>query len=212
MRDMADDILCLFGLNSEEAKKYDMVMERFESHFVKIRNKIFERAKFNQRCQREGDSVDNFITSLYCLSEHYGYGNLRDEMIRDRIVVGILNPRLSEQLQLDPDLKLETTITKVRQREVVSNHTKLFKGLSKFKRQYTIKLQANVKPFALTTPQRVPLPLLKKVKQELNRMESLGAIRRVEEPSMWCAGMVVVPKSNGSVRICLDLTKLNEGV
>ena len=106
MGDMADDILCSFGLNSEEAKKYDMVMEKFESHFVKIRKIIFKRATFNQRCQREGDSVDNFITSLYCLSEHYGYGNLRDEMIRDRIVVGILNPWLSEQLQLDPGKNL----------------------------------------------------------------------------------------------------------
>jgi hypothetical protein len=25
----------------------------------------------------------------------------------------------------------------------------------------------------------------------------------------WCAGMVVVPKSSGQVRICIDFTKLN---
>ena len=104
------------------------------------------------------------------------------------------------------------TVTDTYKDQVISNHPKLFRGLGKFKGQYTIKLQANVKPFALTTPRRVPLPLLKKVKQELNRMESLEVIRRVEEPTMWCAGMVVVPKRNGSVCICVDLTKLNEGV
>ena len=43
-------------------------------------------------------------------------------------------------------------------------------------------------------------------------MEKLGVIRKVEEPTPWCAGMVVVPKSNGKVRICVDLTKLNESV
>ena len=32
------------------------------------------------------------------------------------------------------------------------------------------------------------------------------------EPTDWCAGMVVVPKANGDVRICVDLTKLNECV
>ena len=31
----------------------------------------------------------SFITSLYCLAEHCGYGMLHDETIRDRIVVGL---------------------------------------------------------------------------------------------------------------------------
>ena len=48
-----------------------------------------------------------------------------------------------------------------------------------------------------------------KVKLELQRMEELGVIKRVEQPTDWCAGIVVVPKSNGTLRICVDLTKLN---
>lgn len=43
-------------------------------------------------------------------------------------------------------------------------------------------------------------------------MEQLGVISSVEEPTNWCAGMVVVLKANGYVRICVDLTKLNENV
>ena len=43
-------------------------------------------------------------------------------------------------------------------------------------------------------------------------MEKLGVIARVEQPTDWCAGMVVVPKAKGKVRICVDLTKLNESV
>ncbi|CAC5397533.1 unnamed protein product [Mytilus coruscus] len=43
-------------------------------------------------------------------------------------------------------------------------------------------------------------------------MEKLGVISKVDEPTEWCAGMVVVPKSNGVVRICIDFTKLNESV
>ena len=37
-------------------------------------------------------------------------------------------------------------------------------------------------------------------------------IRKVQEPTEWCSGIVVVPKPNGQVRICVDLTKLNESV
>ena len=43
-------------------------------------------------------------------------------------------------------------------------------------------------------------------------METLGVISKVEAPIQWCCGMVVVPKSNGAVRICVDLKPLNERV
>lgn len=88
----------------------------------------------------------------------------------------------------------------------------LFKGLGKLSGEYTIKLKEGAKPFALMTPRRVAIPLLPAVKKELKRMEELGVITRVEEPTEWCAGMVVVPKSEGKVRICVDLTKLNTSV
>jgi len=47
---------------------------------------------------------------------------------------------------------------------------------------------------------------------ELNHMEILGVISKVETPTPWCAGMAVVPKSSGEVRICMDLKPLNESV
>ena len=43
-------------------------------------------------------------------------------------------------------------------------------------------------------------------------MKQLGVIEKIEEPTEWCAGLVVVPKQSGKVRICVDLTKLNENV
>ena len=50
------------------------------------------------------------------------------------------------------------------------------------------------------------------VEKELNRMEFIGVISRIDEPSPWCAGMVVVPKPSGKVRICVDMKPLNENV
>ena len=70
MGDMADKILSSFGLSEEESGKYDTVKGRFEGYFVKQRNVIYERAKFNMRRQQKGESVDEFITSLYSLVEH----------------------------------------------------------------------------------------------------------------------------------------------
>ena len=94
----------------------------------------------------------------------------------------------------------------------VQQFPSLFQGLGKLQGEYSIKLQEGAKPYALSTPRRVPIPLIKSVKAELERMEKLGVIIRVSEPTDWCAGMVVVPKPNGQVRICVDLTRLNDSV
>ena len=51
-----------------------------------------------------------------------------------------------------------------------------------------------------------------KVKDKIERMEKLGVIRKVQQPTEWCAGMVTVPKPNRKVRICVYLTKLNENM
>lgn len=72
---------------------------------MKRRNPIFERAKFNQRRQEEGEPVDSFITALHCLAEHCGYGELHDEMIRDRLVVAyvmVVYRRGSKWMQTSP--------------------------------------------------------------------------------------------------------------
>ena len=75
----------------------------------------------------------------------------------------------------------------------MSKYPYLFKGLGKTPGEYHIHLKDDAKPFALSTPRRVALPLQPKVKKELQRMEQLGVISRVDDPSDWCAGMVVVP-------------------
>ena len=43
-------------------------------------------------------------------------------------------------------------------------------------------------------------------------MERMGVVNRVRQPTEWCSGMVVVPNTDGRVRICVDLTRLNESV
>ena len=49
MGDEGEDIIRSFHLAEADAKKYKTVKERFDGHFVKKRNVIYERARFNQR-------------------------------------------------------------------------------------------------------------------------------------------------------------------
>lgn len=121
------------------------------------------------------------------------------------VVRGLQRPLLGR-----PAIKALNTLRRLYEIEsvvdVCREFPKFFKGLGLFPGEYRICLKEGAIPFALSTPRRVPLPLMKAVKEELDRMLERGVISRVDGPTDWCAGMVVVPKpSSQRVCICVDL-------
>ncbi|XP_056000230.1 uncharacterized protein K02A2.6-like [Ostrea edulis] len=109
--------------DEEDAKKFAPVLMKFDDYFVPKRNIIHERAKFHQCRQNPGENVETFVRNLYEIAEHCDFKD-RDDQIRDRIVLGILDRELSEKLQLTADLKLEGAIERARQSEMVKSQIK----------------------------------------------------------------------------------------
>ena len=75
-----------------------------------------------------------------------------------------------------------------------------------------IRLRPDAQPYNLATPRRVSAPLMKSLKEELQRMETNDIITRVTAPTEWCSPIVVALKSNGKIRVCMDYKKLNKSV
>ena len=96
--------------------------------------------------------------------------------------------------------------------EVEAEYPRLFTGLGKLSTEYDIKIDPNAKPFSFHVPRRIPLPHMSKVKKELERLCELDVIIPVSEPTEWSAPIVVVPKSNNQVHMCVDLKQLNRAV
>ena len=126
--DEADNILSSLELSDDNKKSYDTVKTKLEGHFVQRKNIIYEHVRFNQQRQEEGKSIDSFITSLHCLVEYCGYQGLKNEMIRDQIIVGLRDPNLSMKLQMVPDLTLDKAITLARQSEAVQQQQSVVRG------------------------------------------------------------------------------------
>ena len=89
---------------------------------------------------------------------------------------------------------------------------RVFKGLGKLKNLLKIHLDETARSFSIATPRRLPLRTKQKVQEELKRLEKENIIRPVKMPTDWCTSIVAVLKNNGKVRLCVDFTKLNEGV
>ncbi|XP_074620875.1 uncharacterized protein LOC141879483 [Acropora palmata] len=123
----ANEIFKSFQL-TEEDQVYETAKQRFETHFVGRTNVIFERARFNKRVQGAQESVIDFIESLFTLAETCQFGTLKEELIRDRIVVGIRNAVLSQKLMQDDTLTLDKAVPS---KQSLQSITKSLKEMAK---------------------------------------------------------------------------------
>lgn len=127
MGEKAEEILVQMTSGSTSLLTLKAVTDKFTEYFSPKRNTIFERYKFNSRKQNIGESVDSFVTTLYSLAETCEYGVLKEELIRDRIVIGVRDMRTSERLQLMADLTLEKALNVARQAEIQAKEGKLLR-------------------------------------------------------------------------------------
>lgn len=89
-----------------------------KDYFIPRRNIMFKRFKFNSQVQQQDELVDAFIPDVHAKADQCAFGNFKDELIHDRIVVAILDAKLSGRLQLKQNLLLQETITAAKQAEI----------------------------------------------------------------------------------------------
>ena len=93
--------------------------------------------------------------------------------------------------------------------EVLKEYSDVFQGTGKLKGQYKLEIEENAKP-VVHPPRRVPVALKGKLKRELERLQSLGIIEKVIEPTPWVSSLVIVQKPNRQIRVCLDPRDFNK--
>ena len=156
-------------------------------------------------CKHKLCCLGNFTAKLY----------VDDKVITELIYVAkdlkrtVLGRDAAEKLKLVN--RVDTVSSDDYKTKIASKHPKLFTGLGQMKETYTITLKEDAKPFAISVPRKLPL-LYHKTKDKLDRMLETGVISPVAQPTDWCAPMVVTPKSNGMVKVCVDLSRLNDFV
>ena len=59
---------------------------------------------------------------------------------------------------------------------------------------------------------RWPNPVKEKVRVEIERLEGLGVVEKVTQPTDWISSLVVTMKPNGQARLCIDPKPLNKAI
>lgn len=126
---------------------------------------------------------------------------------------------LKQNLLGKPEIKKFDLIRKVNNlrennvKDIVSKFAEIFKGIGQFKKELNVEVKESTNPYFQAVPRTVPIPLLPKLKKELDNLLKLGIIKTVDFPTEWCSPIVVVSKKGcDNVRVCCDYTKLNNSV
>ena len=81
------------------------------------------------------------------------------------------------------------------------------------KKDYRLKLHVDpeVTPVA-QKPRRVRFPLREKVAAKVEDLIAKDIVERVDGPTSWVSPVVVAPKSEGDIRLCVDMRKPNQAI
>ena len=97
------------------------------------------------------------------------------------------------------------------QPDIVSEFGDVFSGEGKLKGKLHLEIDKSVSPVALPV-RKVPFAVKEPLKQELERLVKIGILQPVDVPTDWISSMVVIKKSNGKIRLCIDPKPLNEAL
>ena len=96
--------------NEGDQAKIAPVWQKYEEYCEPRRNVPFERYRFNCRMQEAGETYDQYRTALLKLAEGCDFQTITpDQILRDRLVFGVRDPKVRERLLREAKLTLAKT-------------------------------------------------------------------------------------------------------
>ena len=102
-----------------------------------------------------------------------------------------------------------TSTSSVSSDDIEQKYPDIYNGIGKLK-EFEVKLHIDKQVPPVAQPaRRIPFHLRKKVSAALKQLEKDKIIEKVEGPTPWVSPLVVIPKNDGTVRLCVDMRMPN---
>lgn len=91
-------------------------------NFGSRKRKLIERYAFSKMVQEKGESFTDFVTKIQTQGKKCKFGDTHDELLMDKIIAGIENDTVREELLSVDDLTLESAMRICREMELAFDH------------------------------------------------------------------------------------------
>ena len=128
---MGKDCLQTFlnlNISVEDRNNVEACMTALENYFKPQRNVVYERYVFNSCEQNQGESVDSYVTRLRKFASSCKFGTVTDELIRDKLVIGIIDKGTKGKLLQEKSLTLDKAIDIARSNEITNKQLETMKS------------------------------------------------------------------------------------
>ena len=95
--------------------------------------------------------------------------------------------------------------------EMKQNYRDVFTGVGQYDKRYHMQLKPYVKG-VIQPPRKIPYATQQKLKVVLDKLKDQNIIADVDKPTEWVSNLVIVEKTSGALRLCLDLRPLNAAI
>ena len=128
---MGKDCLQTFlnlNISVEDRNNVEACMTALENYFKPQRIVVYERYVFNSCEQNQGESFDSYVTRLRKFASSCKFGTLTDELIRDKLVIGIMVRGTKVKLLWEKSLTFDKAIDIARSNEITSRQLETMKS------------------------------------------------------------------------------------
>ncbi|UYV72865.1 K02A2.6-like [Cordylochernes scorpioides] len=109
--DLALEIYNTFGFEENaQSPTIKDILDKYDQYFRPFKNTIYKRYLFFTCEQKLNQTFDDFVTEIKSKAEDCEFENIKDSLIRDRIVLGCRDTTLREKYLQNPDLTLSLAI------------------------------------------------------------------------------------------------------
>ena len=109
----------------ESEDNIDHVLKKFDEHCEPRTQVIYERYRFNNRKQEQGENVSTYLTELRTIARNCDHESITpDEILRDRLVLGIRDDKVRERLLRTDGLSLKKAVEIVKAAEQTQQQVK----------------------------------------------------------------------------------------
>lgn len=112
------------GIREADRQNYNVVVKAMEDFCQQRKNTVYERYAFYERKQKDGEPFNTFFMDIKRLVRTCDFGDRENEMLRDRIVMGIAEKRLQTKLLATTNLDYDTAVEKCRAHEITQEQAK----------------------------------------------------------------------------------------
>ena len=109
-------------------KTFDQIVELVTKHYSPKPSTVMQRFQLNARYQGKDESIAAFVAALRQLSEFCEFGATLNQMLRDRIVVGVSSEKIQLRLLAEPDLTYDRTLQLAQAMETAERDRQQLKG------------------------------------------------------------------------------------